>query len=155
MVVSKYLVNKIRLGVSDLIIVLALIAVAIPVTLAVQNWLSSQVSKAYGYSVAPELVANVVSMDYRNNNVTLVLSLANKGNMDLNLSSSINAIVVFEDGSTINTSAKSISGKSILSPGNEATLLMTLPNITSRISVIVLEVKDVLGNNYVVKVVVK
>ncbi len=155
MVARKCSVNKIRLGVSDLIIVLALIAVAIPVTLAVQNWLSSQVSKAYGYSVAPELVANIVAMDYRNNNVTMVLSLANKGGKDLDLSNHVNATIVFEDGGTINTSATRISGKSILSPGDEATLLITLPNITSRISVVILEVKDILGNNYVVKVVVK
>ncbi|MEM4519109.1 MAG: hypothetical protein QXD94_01550, partial [Sulfolobales archaeon] len=70
---SKYLKNTVKRGVSDLIIVLALISVAIPVTLAVQHWLSSQVGKATTYSVTPKISANLISIDYRNGNFTALI----------------------------------------------------------------------------------
>ncbi|MEM0453604.1 MAG: hypothetical protein QXO98_03010 [Sulfolobales archaeon] len=142
---SKYLKNTVKRGVSDLIIVLALISVAIPVTLAVQHWLSSQVGKATTYSVTPKISANLISIDYRNGNFTALIEVINRGVADLNLSN-VNATVILTNGSNIVTTPHPVFGRQTLEPNEEATLLLTISDIKSKAVLIVLEFKDAMGS---------
>jgi len=150
---SKYLGSRLKRGVSDLIIVLALISVAIPITIAVQHWLTSQVGRATAYSIAPKATATLISMDYRGSNFTALIKIANRGVSDLNLSN-VNAVVIFANGSNTSATLKVISGEQLLTPNNEATLLLTLSNINSRVVSIILECKDVSGNKLPVELIV-
>ncbi len=150
---GKYVGNKLMRGVSDLIIVLALISVAIPVTIAVQHWLSSQVGRVTAYSIAPKVTASLVSMDYRGNNFTAVVKVVNRGVNELNLSN-INVTALLSNGTTTSVKSETISGGETLSPNGEATMLLTIPNIDSKVVVIVLEFKDVSGSKVPVELVV-
>lgn len=145
--------SRLKRGVSDLIIVLALISVAIPITIAVQHWLTSQVGRATTYSIAPKVTATLISMDYRSNNFTALIKIANRGVNDLNLSD-VNAAVIFANGSNTSATLKVVSGERLLTPNNEATLLLTLSNINSKVVSIVLECRDVTGNKLPVELIV-
>lgn len=150
--VSKYYKSYIKRGVSDLIIVLALISVAIPVTLAVQHWLTSQVGRTTTYSVTPKITANLISANYRNGSFTAVIEVINKGVNDLSLSN-VSATALFADGYNTTTTLSLIFGEQVLKPNEEATMLLTIPNVKSKAILIVMEFKDVTGSKLPVELV--
>ncbi len=150
---SKYVREALKRGVSDLIIVLALISVAVPITLALQHWLTFQVGRATTYSVTPKVTTSIVSMDYRNSSFTAVIEVVNRGVDDVNISN-INATVLLANGTNITTALKIISGRGVLSPNDRALLLLTIPNITSKAVLAVLEFKDVSGSLLPVELVI-
>lgn len=150
---SKYVGSILKRGVSDLIIVLALISVAVPITLALQHWLTFQVGRATTYSVTPRITANIISMDYRNNSFTALIEVINRGVDDLSLSST-KATVLLANGTNTSAALNVISGEKVLSPNGRALLLLTVPNVTSKVTLAVLEFKDISGSVLPVELVI-
>jgi len=142
-----------RRGVSDLIVVLALISIAIPVAVVMQHWLSSQVGRATSYSSVPAVIANLVSTQYRDSNVSIVVSVENRGSNNLNLNN-INVKLLLENGSAVNGTSQLLSGSSTLAPGGKASVMITASNIGSKVTLVIMEVKDSLGNTIPVEIAV-
>lgn len=150
--VSKYSRSVVRCGASDLIVVLALIAVAIPVAFAIQGWLTSQIGRVSMYSVAPTLIANIVSMEYRNNDTVVLISLTNNGSSDMNISTGINVTAILEDGTIRVAQVSRLTNKPTLKPGDEEVLVIRLTGVSSKVDTLVIEVRDVAGNSYLAKI---
>jgi hypothetical protein len=143
-VVSKCVASKLRSGVSDLIIILALIAVAIPVTFTVQQWLSSQANRVATYSTTPKVTVNLASINYGVNTVTLVVKVVNTWKNIINLSS-VNTTAILSNGNNITLNVVSVIGDTNLSPGNEATLVLN--GVTStKVTTVIFQFRDNLGN---------
>jgi hypothetical protein len=143
-VVSKCVASKLRSGVSDLIIILALIAVAIPVTFTVQQWLSSQANRVATYSTTPKVTVNLASINYGVNTVTLVVKVVNTWKNIINLSS-VTATAILSNGNNITLNVVSVIGDTNLSPGNEATLVLN--GVTStKVTTVIFQFRDNLGN---------
>jgi len=145
-VVSKYVASKLRSGVSDLIIILALIAVAIPVTFTVQQWLSSQANRVATYSTTPKVTVNLVSVNYGSNTFIAVVKVVNSWKNIINLND-VNATLILSNGTTIKLDRSSIYvlGDTSLSPGNEATIVLNA-SISTKVATIVFQFRDNLGN---------
>lgn len=142
--VSKCVASKLRSGVSDLIIILALIAVAIPVTFTVQQWLSSQANRVATYSTTPKVTVNLASINYGVNTVTLVVKVVNTWKNIINLSS-VTATAILSNGNNITLNVVSVIGDTNLSPGNEATLVLN--GVTStKVTTVIFQFRDNLGN---------
>ncbi len=131
-VIKKFL----RRGVSDLVVILALVAIAIPVMITVQQWLSSQTGKVTSYVSIPSLYATVLSRSKTETSQAVTIKIENKGGDTYVLSNQ--AKVIFSNGTTVTVQATVIAGDQTIAPGSSSVVLIKVDSI-SEISSIVLE----------------
>ena len=129
--------RKLRKGVSDLVIILALVAIAIPIMLTVQHWLSSQTGRVASYVTIPSLYATVLSKSKTDTMQSVVIKIENKGSETYTIE--VNRIsVVLSNGAVINVSGQILAGSQTLAPGSSSIILVKV-NTASGISSIVFE----------------
>ncbi len=116
---------KVRRGVSDLVVVLTLIAISIPVAMALQNWLGAQASRMNSYVTSPKLQGVVVGKSSGEGYSVIIVKVKNSGDVTYNLSKA-NISVILKDGTVVsgrNGSVKvSIAGPLELQPGRSTIL---------------------------------
>ncbi len=136
---GKLLGRKMRKGVSDLIVILTLVAIAIPVALAVQGWLSSQASKVSSFSTVPNFDSVVLSKSSNGSTQVYVIKLRNLGDYSYDLES-LNSYAIIESGKYINATniSRVAFNKVTLEPGDSIIISVTFET-TDKIKNIVLE----------------
>jgi len=138
-------VKKLRKGVSDLVIILALVAVAIPIMLTVQHWLSSQTGRVTSYVTIPSLYATVLSKSKTDTVQTVVVKIENKGSETYSIE--VNKIsVVLSNGMVINASGQILAGSQTLAPGSSTVILVKVNTVSSISSIVFELVNSSTGN---------
>ena len=137
--------KKLRKGVSDLVIILALVAVAIPIMLTVQHWLSSQTGRVTSYVTIPSLYATVLSKSKTDTVQTVVVKIENKGSETYSIE--VNKIsVVLSNGMVINASGQILAGSQTLAPGSSTVILVKVNTVSSISSIVFELVNSSTGN---------
>ncbi len=138
---GKLLGRKMRRGVSDLIVILTLVAIAIPVALAVQGWLSSQTSRVSSFSTVPNFESILISKSISGDTQVYIIKIRNLGDYNYNMSG-LAAYAVSEAGTVILAQDKQvITSNTVLSPGDSATISVTFKT-SDKIKSIVLELPN-------------
>ncbi len=138
---GKLLGRKMRRGVSDLIVILTLVAIAIPVALAVQGWLSSQTSRVSSFSTVPNFESILISKSISGDTQVYIIKIRNLGDYNYNMSG-LAAYAVSEAGTVIPAQGKQvITSNTVLSPGDSATISVTFKT-SDKIKSIVLELPN-------------
>ncbi len=120
--------RTLRRGVSDLVVILALVAIAIPVALALQGWLGSQASKINSYTATPQVSGVLVSKSVSSTGQVFVVRVRNTGSYNYSLTSaSIEAKAILTNGSIIQATVNVASNLNVLQPGTTATLSVVVP----------------------------
>ena len=141
----KLLVRKLRKGVSDLVIILALVAIAIPIMLTVQHWLSSQTGRVTSYATIPSLYATVLSKSKTDTVQTIVVKIENKGSETYSIE--VNKIsVVLSNGTVINVNGQILAGSQTLAPGSSTVILVKVNTVSSISSIVFELVNSSTGN---------
>jgi len=133
--------GKLRKGVSDLVIILALVAIAIPIMLTVQHWLSSQTGRVASYATIPSLYATVLSKSKTDTVQTIVVKIENKGSETYSIEKD-NVSVVLNNGTVINVTGQIVAGPQKLEPGSSAVILVKVDTISSISSIVFELVND-------------
>ncbi len=112
-----------RTGVSDLVVILALVAIAIPVALALQGWLGAQASRINSYTAAPQVSGVIISKSYTSSEgQVFVIKLKDTGTYNYSLTG-ITARAILANGSVINAASVSVASQTTtLQPGTSVTL---------------------------------
>ncbi len=113
-------------GVSDLVVILALVAIAIPVALALQGWLGSQASRMSSYTATPQVSGVLVSKSVSATGQVFVIRVRNSGSYNYSLTS-IGAKAILANGSIIQVTVNVASNLNVLQPGTTATLSVIVP----------------------------
>jgi len=118
--------RALRAGVSDLVVILALVAIAIPVALALQGWLGAQASRINSYTATPQISGVVISKSYTSSGQVFVIKLKDTGTYNYSLSG-VTAKAILANGSVINAYSVNVaSGTTTLQPGTSVTLSVTV-----------------------------
>jgi len=144
---GKLLGKKMRKGVSDLVVILTLVAIAIPVALAVQGWLSSQTSRVASFSTVPNFEAILVSKSVSVDTQVYVVKIRNLGTYNYSLKN-LTAYGVLESGKVISASNTTIIASNTersLEPGESITISVTFSS-SSKIKSIVIELTNSITN---------
>ncbi|MCD6084856.1 MAG: hypothetical protein J7J20_04870 [Desulfurococcales archaeon] len=144
---GKLLGKKMRKGVSDLVVILTLVAIAIPVALAVQGWLSSQTSRVASFSTVPNFEAILVSKSISVDTQVYVVKIRNLGTYNYSLKD-LTAYGVLESGEVISASKTTIIASNTersLEPGESITISVTFSS-SSKIKSIVIELTNSVTN---------
>jgi len=137
--------RKFRNGVSELIVILTLVAIAIPIALALQSWLTSQASRTSSNSTVPNLEAILISKSTNTSKQMYVVKLRNLGNYRYDLGGGkLNAFAILSNGSVINASNSTIipSSTSTLEPGNSVVISLTF-STTGKVRSIVIMLTNI------------
>ncbi len=110
-----------RKGVSDLVVILALVAIAIPVALALQGWLGSQASKMSSYTATPQVSGVLVSKSVSSTGQVFIIRVKNTGSYNYSLASIV-AKAILANGSIIQATVSIASNLDVLQPGTTTTL---------------------------------
>ncbi len=110
-----------RKGVSDLVVILALVAIAIPVALALQGWLGSQASKMSSYTATPQVSGVLVSKSVSSTGQVFIIRVKNTGSYNYSLASIV-AKAILANGSIIQATVSTASNLNVLQPGTTTTL---------------------------------
>lgn len=110
-----------RKGVSDLVVILALVAIAIPVALALQGWLGSQASRMSSYTATPQVSGVLVSKSVSSASQVFIIRLKNTGSYNYSLTS-ITAKAILANGTIVQATVNVASNLDKLQPGTTATL---------------------------------
>jgi len=117
-------------GISDLVVILTLIAISIPIAMSVQNWLGAQASRMNSYVATPELQGMLISKSTSNGETVFIIKIKDTGDKDYQISSSnINASVILKNGKVISatftpvrsttlTPTESVTGTVVISNSN-------------------------------------
>ncbi len=115
-----------RKGVSDLVVILALVAIAIPVALALQGWLSSQASRMSSYTATPQVNGILVSKSVSSASQVFIVRLKNTGSYNYSLTS-ITAKAILANGTIVQATTHVASNLNKLQPGAAVTLSIVVP----------------------------
>lgn len=144
----KYTLRKFKKGVSDLVVILTLVAIAIPIALAVQGWLGAQASRMNSYVATPEIQGILVSKSVSSTGQLFVIKVKNSGNGEYNLSTAaVIGKAVLEDGSIVDATIRIASSATTLKPGESATLSVLIPGTTNVVRTINIEFQEINTGN--------
>ena len=114
--------RRMRRGVSDLIVVLVMAAIAIPVAFAIQSWLQGQASKVSEQTAIPEISGTLTSKELRNGTLTVTIKLKNNSDSDFSVTG-VN--IVSSDGTTTTAQYSTIPAGGTVSPGQTLVIVAT------------------------------
>ncbi len=121
---SRWILKK---GVSDLVVILALVAIAIPVALALQGWLGSQASRMSSYTATPQVSGVLVSKSVSATGQVFVIRVRNSGSYNYSLTS-IGAKAILANGSIVKEVTVNVaSNLNVLQPGTTTILSVIVP----------------------------
>jgi archaellum component FlaF (FlaF/FlaG flagellin family) len=131
--------KPLRRGVSELVIILALIAIIIPTIMAVQGWLSRNVGGLERVNTMPPLTGYVISRAYSGTSEIITIGLRNQGQETYNLSE---FKAVLADGTIVSADEKTGSTTKVLNPGEERIYTLTVNSATSKVKSIIIVAKE-------------
>ncbi len=114
--------HRMRRGVSDLIVVLVMAAIAIPVAFAVQSWLQGQASRVSEQTAIPEISGTLTSKELRNGTLTVTIKLKNNSDSDFSVTG-VN--IVSSDGTTTAAQYSTIPVGGTVGPGQTLVIVAT------------------------------
>lgn len=123
-------------GVSELVVILALIAIVVPLIIVLQNWLSSRAGALESVTVVQPLVGYLVGRTYSGGNETITFGIRNQARDTFTIAS--NAIrAVLSDGNVVNASL--ILPRSVtISPGSEVVLTVKVATGSANVRTVAL-----------------
>ncbi len=126
-----------RKGVSDLVIILTLIAVAVPIALVVQSWLTSQAGRLSETSAIPDVEAMLISSDKTSQHQIFLARLRNTGDKTYDLTG-ISVYLVLSNGTTVQAQEiEVIPSTSKLEPGSSVTVSFKVQTLTKVTSIVI------------------
>jgi len=135
---GKFPRKRLRKGVSDLVVILTLVAIAIPVALAVQGWLGAQASRMNSYVATPELQATLISKAVNTEGQVFILRLKNSGDSPYG-TDSLKGRAILVNGTIADLTVKAASAGSKILPGSSITLSAILKDPKAKVKSIVIE----------------
>ncbi|PUA33236.1 MAG: hypothetical protein B7O98_02030 [Zestosphaera tikiterensis] len=140
---------KANKAVSDLVVVLTLVAIAVPIALALQGWLTSQSSRVSSYVLTPEVEGILNHKEVSGTKQVFVVTLRNRSSRDFTLSK---VFAVLSDGTVENATYTAVgSSGSNLKQGTSQTFIITVDSVSDVMS-LVFEVVDALNSKFNVNV---
>lgn len=130
--------KRISRGLSELVVIMIAVAIAIPVMFLLQTWLAGQVGKL------PELdsvTATYVSKSINSSSILVVLNIKNNGNEPINITSI--SVVYTQTGGNINSSSFTPLGTVLplsIDPKSEKTVSLVI-NGATKVNEIIVTVK--------------
>ena len=132
-------------GVSELVVILALIAVVVPLILVLQSWLSSRAGALESVTVVQPLVGYLVGRTYSGGSEVITFGIRNQARNTFTIAS--NAVrAVLSNGSVV--SATLVPSQSVtISPGSEVVLTarVTTGSATVRTVALIVATTDSTG----------
>jgi len=132
-------------GVSELVVILALIAVVVPLILVLQSWLSSRAGALESVTVVQPLVGYLVGRTYSGGSEVITFGIRNQARDTFTIAS--NAVrAVLSNGSVV--SATLVPSQSVtISPGSEVVLTarVTTGSATVRTVALIVATTDSTG----------
>lgn len=114
--------RRMRRGVSDLVVVLVMAAIAIPVAFTLQSWLQGQASKVSEQMAIPEISGTLTSKELRNGTLTVTIRLKNNSDSDFRVT---DVSIVSSDGTTTSAQYSTIPAGGTVSPGQTLVIVAT------------------------------
>ncbi|MCD6323624.1 MAG: hypothetical protein J7L55_00735 [Desulfurococcales archaeon] len=122
-----------RKGVSDLVVVLTLIAISIPIAMALQNWLGAQASRMNSYVTVPTLQGVVVGKSSGHDYSVIILKIRNTGDVTYDLSKA-NVSIILKNGTVLTNSTSdlhlSVAGSADLPPNHSSILSVKVEGVS-------------------------
>ncbi len=134
--VSKKLLRR---GVSELVIILALIAIIIPTIMAVQGWLSRNVGGLERVNTIPPITGYVISRTSSENSEVITIGVKNQGRERYNLTE---FRAVLTDGAIATVNERSGTTR-ILGPGEERIYVLSVSSAKLKVKSIVITAEEV------------
>lgn len=134
--VSKKLLRR---GISELVIILALIAIIIPTIMAVQGWLSRSVGGLERVNTIPPITGYVISRTSSENSEVITIGVRNQGRETYNLTG-FKAVLT---NGTIKIANEQSNAKKTLDPGEERIYVLSVPSANLKVKSIVITAEEV------------
>lgn len=138
--------KRVKRGVSELVIILALVAIVIPIVMVVQGWLSSRAGSLENMNVVQPLSGYLVSRTYTGSVEFITLGLRNQGQTSYNITR-LRAILT----SGVVTDATENSGnlRTLLNPGSEKIFVISVTTGSARVRSIIVIATEVTTNRQI------
>ncbi len=148
----KYLGKPSRKGVSDLVVILTLMAISIPVVMAVQSWLGAQTSRVNSLVTTPELQGVLIGKSSEGDFSIFILKITNNGDSSYNLSSAnVGVQAILRNGSTIPAQFTPVKSE-LLKPTGSVTAVVKVGTPLNNVKTLVLEFTANNGEAYTLNI---
>ncbi|MEM1795352.1 MAG: hypothetical protein QW271_02755 [Sulfolobales archaeon] len=138
--------KKLRRGISELVIILALVAIVIPIVMVVQGWLSSRAGSLENMNVIQPLSGYLVSRSYTNGEEVITIGIRNQGQTSYNVTK-FKAILA--NGAVVDAREASGGGQVILNPSSEKILVITVTTGATRVRGLIIVASEVATNKQI------
>lgn len=138
--------RKLRKGISELVIILALIAIVVPIVMVVQGWLSSKAGSLDSVNVVRPLSGYLVSRTYTNGREVITIGIKNQDQTAYNITE-FKAILT--DGRIVNAQQTTGTTKNVIEPGSEKVFVVTVDAGSTRVKSIIVTAAEVATNKLV------
>ncbi|MCX8184592.1 MAG: hypothetical protein RMI56_06955 [Sulfolobales archaeon] len=141
--------RRARRGISELVIILALVAVVIPIVMMLQGWLSSRVGNLENVDIVQSLSGYLISRSYTDGREVVTIGLRNQGQTTYAIQDFrallANGTVV---GGSFITVREASSGREI-KPGSDRVFTIVVTTGTTRVKGIVVTASEAATNKQV------
>ncbi|MCX8208222.1 MAG: hypothetical protein N3G79_01035 [Sulfolobales archaeon] len=137
--------RRVRKGVSELVIVLALVAIVIPIVMMLQSWLSSRVGNLENVNVVQPLSGYLVSRSYADGREFITIGLRNQGQTTYMIQ---DFRAILDNGTVVggtSISVRDISNREI-KPGSDRVLTIVVTTGSARVRGVVVVTSEVTTN---------
>lgn len=138
--------KKLRRGISELVIILALVAIVIPIVMVVQGWLSSRAGSLENMNVIQPLSGYLVSRSYTNGEEVITIGIRNQGQTSYNV---IKFKAILANGTVVEAREASGGGQVILNPSSEKILVITVTTGATRVRGLIIVASEVATNKQI------
>lgn len=138
--------KKLSRGISELVIILALVAIVIPVVMVVQGWLSSKAGSLENMNVVQPLSGYLVSRTYANGEEFVTFGLRNQGQTSYDV---VKFKAILTNGSVVEARETSGSTQTTLKPGGEKVFVVMVTTGPVRVKGIVVVATEVATNKQI------
>ncbi|MEM0196143.1 MAG: hypothetical protein QXK66_00660 [Sulfolobales archaeon] len=138
--------KKLRRGFSELVIILALVAIVIPIVMVVQGWLSSRAGSLENMNVIQPLSGYLVSRSYTNGEEVITIGIRNQGQTSYNV---IKFKAILANGTVVEAREASGGGQVTLNPSSEKILVITVTTGATRVRGLIIVASEVATNKQI------
>ncbi|MEM1930623.1 MAG: hypothetical protein QXZ60_00915 [Sulfolobales archaeon] len=138
--------KKLKKGVSELVIILALVAIVIPIVMLIQGWLSSRVGSLESVNLVQPLSGYLISRSYANGEEVITVGIRNQGQTSYNV---VKFKAILANGTVVEAREASSSGQVTLSPGSEKVLVVTITTGATRVRGLIVVASEIATNKQV------
>ncbi|MEM2006395.1 MAG: hypothetical protein QXG17_02305 [Sulfolobales archaeon] len=138
--------KKLRRGISELVIILALVAIVIPIVMVVQGWLSSRAGSLENMNIVQPLSGYLVSRTYTNGEEVITVGLRNQGQTSYKVTE-FKAILT---NGTVVEARNALSNEQVtLEPGSEKIFVIAVSSGTTRVRGLIVVASEVATNKQI------